>query len=311
MSNTAGHGIKWIRVIVCMVSICILFIPDKSVYADEVYETDEVSDVLIDSASHDLAKAPIPETLSCNNHWNVLTLIYQNCKTPEYEKSFTDEEVAYIKSEMEKLPDTYKRLSEGRLILDTMDFKTIDAPITSVSAKSETSGNRSLTIGDKNMDVYLDPYLKGNDYQMVFIYWPGKSFPEKGNWYGLGGTGYDYKNKLVQVCQINDTPWAGVESCEVYGQYYDTRLAVAVHEMLHNIESNSRRNKIDDFQILHSSTDNGYEDKYEFQHYDFYHDLMTGKLKNGKKGFSKDSFYVLHGTVSQKSLNKYKPKLKS
>ncbi len=354
MNRAERNGARSIRFWICIVSICILFLPIKSVYADEtpeVYRIDEngitfdsidyfgraeaaiasdpledfsrtedacgreshseESAVLINDQSQDLKKAPIPEKLYTNNHWNVLTLIYQDCKTAEYENSFTDEEVAFIKSQMEKLPDIYKRLSEGRLIIDVMDFKVMNQPLTSVSAKSESSGMRYTTFGGKDKDVYLDPYLKGNDYQMVFIYWPGKSFPDKGNWYGMGGTDYDYKNKYVQVCQINDTPWAGAESCEIYGQTYDTRLGVAVHEMLHNIENNSRRNKIDDFQILHSGADNGYEENYDRQWFDWYHDLMTDQLKNGKKGFSKDSFIVLHGTVSEKKLNKYKPKLKS
>lgn len=114
-------------------------------------------------------------------------------------------------------------------------------------------------------------------------------------WYGLGGSFYTYNGRRIYYAISNQLiTYIGEPEYEVDGEYYDTRLAVMVHEMLHCIETNSNSNGIHGFEAVHDAEQNGYDSGGTGEWFDWYHDLMQDTLKSGKKGFSEESFFIQH-----------------
>ena len=226
-----------------------------------------------------------------DNHWKVLTLIYQHVDTPDYKKSFTDAQVAGIKNVASNLPDNYRRLSGGRFLIDSIEFKTIKEPVTSVSGDGPYPN--WLTMGPGN-DIDFDRYLEGNDVDFVVVFAPVGDYP--GNtWYGLGGSYYEYNGRQYNYTIINNVlDLVGQPNYKLPDGTYDTRLGALVHEMLHGIESNSRKNGINDFQNIHDAEANGYSQDRYGEWFDWYRDVMRDTIKSGNKGFSEESFYVHH-----------------
>lgn len=239
----------------------------------------------------------ILEELDTNNKWNVLALIYKNIKTPTYQDSFSDTDVKELKTILEKVPDSFKRLSNKRMLINTMDIKVIDKPVKTIS-DSESAYAGTLTYGRGN-DINFDQYLKGKDYNQIIIYAPTWKLvlqnDKKEQWGGLGGTYYRYKGRNIYTCIINIGPnVAGIPSVDIYGENYDSRICFIVHEMLHCVETNSRLRGYSDFTALHDGKDHGYVDSREVEWMDYYSDLMKDTIKSGAKGFHKTSFYVPH-----------------
>jgi hypothetical protein len=61
--------------------------------------------------------------------------------------------------------------------------------------------------------------------------------------------------------------------------------------MLHCVEANSWRNGWTGYEPVHSLAQNGYDGKLEYL---WFRDLTRDRLKNGKSGFHRVSFYVKH-----------------
>ncbi len=229
-------------------------------------------------------------TAARDNHWNVLVLVYRNVDTGDFKRSFTQEQIDEIIQVERKLPDTFRRLSEGRFLIDSINFQVIDDPIRSVSADD---GN--LTYGP-GKDIDFDKYLNDNDYNEVAVFAPLSGYPGTEGWFGLGGGWYEYQGRIIYEIIGNDAITnSGIPDAEVYGEIYDTRTSLMVHEMLHSVESNARLNGISGFTELHDSQDNhGYKWDYDTQWFACYHDLICDKLKDGAKGFTPEMFYVSH-----------------
>jgi len=235
-----------------------------------------------------------------DNHLNVLTVIYTNINTPDFKNSFSSKEVNEIKTVVSNAPDNFKRLSGGRFIIDKVDFKTITEPITSVSGSSASSKRRDLNYDSQDdipNDINIDSYLENDEYDLVYVFAPlsGIKVEAGQEWYGLGGSYYYFNGRRIYYAIANDSPaLVGKARYKIYNDYYDTRLGVVIHEILHCIETNSRNNGYSDFEILHSASDNGYKQTQYNEWLDWYHDLMQDKLKNGKKGFTPEAFKISH-----------------
>ncbi len=229
------------------------------------------------------------EELPADNKWNVLVLIYPKVNTGSFKASFSGQDVASIKSVLGGLPETIDNLSGGRMKIGVMDTKVVNKTIKSV--KGSYGGN--LTLGPGN-DINFDTYLKGHDYNQIVVFAPLAKSPLNNNWYGLGGTTYRYKGREIYYCIINDSLCYGSPAAEVHGKTYDARLAVLTHELLHCVETNSRKLGWKGFEALHRAEKNGYVYNYDLQWLDWYSDLMRDKIKSGRKGFARKSFRVPH-----------------
>ena len=233
-------------------------------------------------------KAHAEEEDVFDNHWKVLTIIYTNVNNGKEKGSFSNAEVESIKEIAAGLPDNYKRLSGGRFLIDRIDFVTVSETVTS---NTGYSGMLSYGPGE---DIDFDCYLEGKDYDFVYVFAPLHDF-EGVFWYGLGGMTYEYNGRLMYYATASNVPGlVGKKDCEIYGDKYDTRLGVMVHEMLHCIEVNSRSNGISFDAYVDGAEASGYVASEYGEWFDFYHDFTQDTLKQGNKGFSEESFYIHH-----------------
>ena len=172
-----------------------------------------------------------------DNHWNVLTLIYTKVDTPDFKNSFIGKKVSEIKTVVSNAPDNFKRLSDGRFIIDKVDFKTITEPITSVSGSSKSSKHRELNYDSSDEienDINIDAYLDNNEYDLVYVFAPlsGIKVEAGQEWYGLGGSYYYFNGRRIYYAIANDSPAVvGKEDYPIYGDYFDTRLGIVINEM--------------------------------------------------------------------------------
>lgn len=250
-----------------------------------------VADVSAGTAS----KTPMPPGVPkmediFNNKWNVLVLIYKDVDTPNFKKSFTDDEISTMKEQLKSFPDVMSGLSENRMEIPILDIYETNETIRSV--RGGFGGD--LTFGSGDTDINFDRYLVGKDYQQVIVIAPLEGHPnQNGNWGGLGGGApYIYDGKIVYYSIINFYFPREGRIVTIRGKQYDTHLGIFVHEMLHNVELNSGLLKCDDFATVHGAEDNGYVAQ-NYDWFDFYSDLMCDRIK-GKRGFNKKSFIVNH-----------------
>ena len=228
-----------------------------------------------------------------DNQWDVLVLIYKDVETENFSNSFTNEDLVDIHTVVEKLPDTMNKLSRGRMQIRSLDIFVIEEPVTSVS--DTQWGN--LTYG-KNGDINFNTYLDAYDYNQIVVFAPLNGYPAKYSWYGLGGTHYRYNKKNIYYCIISDTLYAGEDGVNVYGDTYDIRINTLTHEMLHCVETNSRRNGWSGFEELHNGEENNY-DSAGIGWLDWQIDLMRDTIKTGNLGFRPESFLVSHDPKRQ------------
>lgn len=158
---------------------------------------------------------------------------------------------------------------------------------------TSTSGYNGFSYGP-GKDIDFDSYLEGKDYDFVYVFAPLSDLPEV-DWYGLGGMTYNYNGRrMYYAISSQFITWLGAPDLKVYGDVYDSRVAVMVHEMLHCIETNSRYNGITDFTNIHDAEVNGYTAPGHDEWLTWYHDVMRDQIKSGAKGFSEKSFYIHH-----------------
>ena len=131
-----------------------------------------------------------------------------------------------------------------------------------------------------------------DDTTLLAVYAPLENHP-KTDWLGLGGYTHTYRGQTFYMAEFSSA-FAAPESgrWERNGIRYDLGTCALVHEILHAVELNSRNNGWSGFEMLHDAGPNGYDDQKAFM--DWYGDLMTDRLKNGKAGFRAVSFYVKH-----------------
>lgn len=222
-----------------------------------------------------------------DNCWNVLAVIVREINTPKYTKSITDTQARRLRKMLDDFPRTMEGLSDGRMRIGQMDIVEIKQPVRTLSGDF---GDFSY---GKNGDVNLDPYLQGKDYQLITVFAPLDDY-EKVDWFGLGGFTYSVNGRDYYMLIINSP--VNIQSSRIMkrnGQSYYVKSAVLIHETLHAVEVNSEGNGCHDFQPLHSADENGYSSE-KYDYLDWYADLMTDSLKNGKKGFSPEAFIVTH-----------------
>ena len=227
------------------------------------------------------------EEMKHDNQWNVLALIYKNVKTSNFQNSFSDADIKEMQSVIASFPDTMQRLSDQRVRFGALDIKVIEEPVRSISGV-----DANLTYGPGN-DIDFDKFLAGKDYDLVMVFAPIADAPGNGNWYGAGGTGYWFNGKFILEIIVSDTMPNKRYWKDENGAFYPLAPAVLVHEMLHAVETNSRRMGITDFELLHDGAKNGYTEKHD-EWYRWYRDLMTDRIKTGKRGFQPDAFNVPH-----------------
>ncbi|MBQ7562582.1 MAG: Ig-like domain-containing protein [Lachnospiraceae bacterium] len=247
-----------------------------------------------------LVRAYPQNEIVTDNYWNVLTLIYTNISDAanNYYDTFNDSDVQIIEDRVTRiLPYTVQYMSEGRMKISNVDVEIIDTPVTSVTGLSA-----NLTVGP-GKDIDFDRCLENNNYDLVVIYAPLLKHPlngsyYEGGWQGLGGDYYTYKGQRIYRVIINvaRSLHAGEQTLSYKGRLFDSSIAVLIHEMLHDIETNSSSMGVSGYESVHSATDNGYDNTYDFL--DFYSDLMSDTLKSGKKGFSEVSFQLTHAKKS-------------
>ena len=224
------------------------------------------------------------------NTWNVLFLIYRNVQTPDYQASFSDQEMANIRRMAGLYKQTMAQITGDRLKIGSVDVLVEDMPVTSV-----TGDGGSLTYGrGKDVDFYY--LLDHRDYNMVIVYAPIGGHPNNDGWGGLGGYRPTYNNQAINLLIAN---WAGSSDVTftAYGEQYYDDMILLVHETSHCFESNSIANGWDGFEGVHSHVINGYDVSTGVGHMEYYHDLARDTIRNGRPGFRPSSFYVSHRQI--------------
>ena len=228
------------------------------------------------------------EQKGMNNVWNLLFVIYEKVDIDGFKKSFTQKDIAEIKWYASQIKDTMESVTNGRMRIGQVT--TVEIPETIRSASSYFGDTRCLKLGPGG-DVNFNDLLTGKDITYVVVYAPLAGLPGTEDWLGLSpftvGSGYTE----CEALQIN---W--VDRRRTYykmeGKKYSEEITVIVHELLHGVENNSRRNGWSDFEPLHNVEENGY--KFEHSNLLWYKDLTRDQIKNGHRGFRRDSFYVRH-----------------
>ncbi len=227
--------------------------------------------------------------LYTDNEWEILVLIYRRVQTDIYRDAYYDDDIIETKQVIYELPDTFRKLSDGRMLVKNVDIQVIDAPLTSVSSAYGWAG--CLTVGP-GCDVDIDPYLENKLYNEVILFAPVYDYPDGANtgWGGLGGTWYDYRGHPVYIAQIKycTYSWYGW----VYGERYNIGTAAMVHETLHNVQSNSSRRGYWGYEDLHEAVANGYTSENEW--FAWYHDMMQNCLISGNQGMQPQAYLVDH-----------------
>ena len=214
--------------------------------------------------------------------WKIQAMILRTVQTPSYRKSFSQSEVDHIRNLVSVLPGTLFNLSSGRMCAVITDVFDVQKPVTSIS------GEYYLVPGT---DFSLKGYIS-NDTTLLMVFAPMSGHP-KVDWAGLGGFTHTYAGHTFYMTEFSSALGIpGDKEWKHNGIYYDRATCAMVHEILHAVELNSKENGWAGFQSLHDAEANGYKDKVDWL--DWYSDLMSDSLKNGKAGFREISFYVRH-----------------
>ena len=237
------------------------------------------------------------EQKGMTNTWNLLFMVYRTVHIGDFEKSFTDAQIASVKRSASEMKYTMEGLSDNKMKIGTVDVIVVDEPVTSASGPIQYGGPATLTYGNDG-DVDFTYIMDHKDINLVAVFVPLLGFNNQYGWLGLGGTTMNVRGQEIFTVIINDIDTSS-ERIECYGNEYLTASLACVHEMLHAVETNSRSVGWDDFQDLHSGDDNGYGNGT----YYWYHLLMTNTMDNGNLGFLRQSYYVKHRSISNSMRN--------
>ena len=250
-------------------------------------ESDEFS-VLVGASPED-GKIRLMEEQGKNNVWNILFVIYEEVNMDGFRKSFLPREIARIENYARYLPYTVSGITDGRMEIGTVETVRISEPITSVSGWTQ-EGLRVLTFGP-GKDVNLDGLLEGRDVNIVAVWAPLAQLAGTENWVGVAPFYIGKYNSSCYALIVNALEGEVETYYEDGGFRYIEGYNTLIHEMLHCVEANSWRNGWTGYEPVHSLTQNGYDGKLEYL---WFRDLTRDRLKNGKSGFHRESFYVKH-----------------
>ena len=228
-----------------------------------------------------------------NNIWNVLFVIYRQADVGNFHKYFTDREISEIQYYADNIKYTMEGITGGRMRIGTVEVVVRYNPITSVSGSDYGQGFRALTYGPGG-DVDISDLLETRDIQCVVVYAPLSGLERTEGWYGLSpfsldNMGTPCRALIVNAVDLNRTYYS------MEGKTYSIQLGVIVHEMFHLVEQCSLANGWSGFENLHSFQENGYPKNSDKDgDYPWYRDLARDQLKNGKRGFKEESFYIRH-----------------
>lgn len=253
-------------------------------YGDQWEQTDELTVHVQETEAQAVKRM---ESERKNNTWNVLIMVYRNVRIGSYRKSFTDEQISAIRWMATYLRFTMEGLSGGKMKIGTIDVVVVDEPVTSASG----DGSPSTLVYGPDGDVDFSYILDHKDINLVAVFAPLLGMNGGYDWLGLGGGYLMHGKSRVYTVIINDIDTSR-ETYAVGGNAYPLAISALVHEMLHAVETNSTANGYSAFQPLHHVEENGY--RFENGNLDWYRDLMSNTLKNGKAGFAAQSYYVSH-----------------
>ena len=225
------------------------------------------------------------------NTWNLLFMVYRTASIGNYHRSFSNSQLSSIKRTASEMKMTMEGLSGGKMKIGTTDVIVVDEPVTSASKASGHGDPPTLTYG-KGQDVDFTYIMDHKDITLVVVVAPLLGMNGGYSWLGLGGPVIRVGSQELFTVIINEIYTSGKRIRCAGGNYLEDSLAV-VHEILHAVESNSRKRGWTDFQELHSGDINGYGNGT----YYWYNLLMSNTLDNGNYGFLGQSYYVPHKNI--------------
>ena len=224
------------------------------------------------------------------NTWNLLFIVYRTVRIGNYERSFTDEQIASIKQTASEMKTTLETLSDSRMMIGSVDLILEEKPITSASYTDFSPP--ALTYGPDG-DVDFNYVVDHKDITLVAVAAPLLGLNNQGEWLGLGGTFITVHDKPLYTIIVNEIYTSGSRT-EYDGKSYMQDSAAIVHEMLHCVETNSESIGWSGFESLHNKEIDGYPDN----DYEWFQDIMRDTIKGGKRGFLKQSYYVSHRKIA-------------
>lgn len=223
-----------------------------------------------------------------DNVWNIMALIYHTVDAPNCQDSYSDEELARIKSGLNNLPAALSGLSNGNMQVGSFNILTIDTPIKTVS-----NSDGSLTYGVDG-DVNFDYLFDHKDTQLVIIFAPVGKIAV--GWAGLGGGWVYHNNQNVYSVLLNGSfNWES--SWSRNGKSYPLNTLLLVHEICHSLETNSRANGWNGFVPLHDNLTCGYAYNPHCDYIQWYADLMADTIITGGEGFKKVTYLIRHRQI--------------
>ena len=224
------------------------------------------------------------------NTWNLLFIVYRTVRIGDYDRSFTDEQIASISQTASEIKTTMETLSDSRMMIGSVDFILEERPITSASYTDFHPP--ALTYGPDG-DVDFNYVVDHKDITLVAVVAPLLGMNDQWEWLGLGGTFITVHNKPLYTIIVNEIYTSGIRT-EYDGNSYMQDSAAIVHEMLHCVETNSNSNGWSHYESLHNKDIDGYLDN----DYEWFHDIMRDTIRDGKRGFLKQSYYVSHRKIA-------------
>ncbi len=213
--------------------------------------------------------------------------IEQNGKKTNVKENMTATDIEDMKSNMERLKNTVKRLSGYKMTMD-YDIIEINEPITSVSIDKENG----YYIAPEDIASVIKPFLQKTEYDYIFVAVKLGSIlheePEDGgDWVGLGGMDY------------NDIGFSNIRLPNKEKSYiykYDPSRNIFpeeafIHEFLHTLERNSQEYGLSR-PALHDHLKYGYEVKPRTGLQEWYGDYMTKNINtpSGKIGLEPEVY---------------------
>lgn len=241
------------------------------------------------------------EKADTTNNWNVLAVFFRNAdayvningKNVHHKMSLRDSDINDInKYVLDKLPQTLKTMSNGKITVSSIDRFYVDEALTEKdlivhnyldSGKTLPASYNVTANGSQLVSRVLDSYLAKKDYEQILIFVPlfGITYTnaqQNNVWWG--STGQKYKGTAIS--QISNASAGDFSKDE-----YDGR--VAIHEICHCLETDST--------ALNSKTA-AFHDMYDYtdiSEHDWTIRYMNDTLPDGKKGLDPLSFYRANG----------------
>ena len=237
-------------------------------------------------------------SIDLDNNWNVACFMMQNIevnakvngKEKNVKLKMTDSDINDITANIQRLPESMKELSNGKVIMNC-DVISISDPVTTISYDEENE----YYLDPKDVKNAIQKYLDKKEYDYIYIIARLGNLNEDNNtvlvhdWIGLGGM--DYYGIGFSNIRLPDT-----ENSYVYK--YDTRIntfpeEVFIHEFLHTLERNEKDYGNTNLTSLHNYEQYGYKRDDLQGLKDWYKAYMQNTVKNTngiKVGLTEDCY---------------------